>query len=116
MSKLDEYKEAKREHEEMCSILGRCKATIGSVSQYSSAHHVEFMFRQEGKSQEYRTRLATMLGKACGIKVDELVETAKRLSEADVAEKAQAAQDEAVETLKTVRVEQKGEDHATEKS
>lgn len=106
MSKLDEYKNAKCEHEAMRDILGRCKATIGNVSQHSEVHHVEFVFRQEGKATEYRTRLATMLGKACGVKLDELIGTAERLSEADLFEKAQAAQDEAVETLKNIDINQ----------
>ena len=105
MSKLDEYKDAKREHKAMRDILARCKATIVNVSQLSGTHHVEFAFRQDGNSQEHGVRLATMLGKACALKLDELIRTAERLSETDVAEKAQAAQDEAVETLKTVRVE-----------
>ena len=108
MSNLDDYKSAKTEHETICKIIATCNPGIGDISQYNSQHYIGFLFRERGLDLTYRTRLATMLGKACKAKLHELVELAKQLSEADLAEKAQAAQAEAVETLQTVRVE-KGE-------
>jgi len=108
MSKLDDYKTAKAEHETICEIIATCKPIIVRISTHSSGHHVEFQFRSEGGTS-YRSRLGEMLGKACGLKLQELVETARLLSEADVAEKALAAQGEAIETLKTVKVENRDE-------
>jgi len=104
MSELDRYKEAQRGHEQMCEIINECKPLIASVSTHRAGHHVEFQFRFEGGTP-YHSRLGEMLGKACGVKLQELVETARLISAADLAALAQAAQDEAVETLKTITVE-----------
>jgi len=109
MSKLDDYKTAKAEHETICEIIATCKPSIGEISQQSSGHHIGFLFCLPGTGLTYRKRLATMLGKACEAKLDELIGAAERFSEVDVAEKAQAAQDEAIETLKTVKVENRDE-------
>ena len=48
MSKLDEYKTAKAEHETICEIIAICKPSVGDISQHSSAHHIGFLFRLPG--------------------------------------------------------------------
>lgn len=87
----------------MCDIIDKCTPSLGTPSQHSSAHHVQFLFRSsDGHELKHRVYLAEMLSKACEVKLAEIIAVAIKCSEADLAEKASAAKAEAVETLETI--------------
>ena len=113
MSKLDDYKTAHDEHNTMIGMLSTMPddPNVRGTTSWGPNTHTVLFFSPNGVSR----RLAQFLALSCKSLFMEITRKAISLSEEDVNGKAQAAQDEAIETLKIIHIET-GENHETQKT
>ena len=110
MSKMDDYRIAKQEHEFLCGILKKSAEQGNSqhihYSKLDDVYHVvAFSFcSKSGGSHKYQKseRLADFIGKACDHLKSQILEMAQLLSEKDFLATKERAKSEAQEVLDVI--------------
>ena len=110
MSRIDDYRLAKQEHEFLCGILRKSAEQGNQHIHYAKLddiyHLVAFSFcSKSGNSHEYQKseRLADFIGKACERFKVQILEMAQILSEKDLLEVKERARSEAQKVLDTIK-------------